>query len=630
MRWTWLALLPLAAGCDSLRIRDLMDHPTALSREVVELPGERCELGGRDVLVGTDDNRNGVLDDEEVTGSTLVCAIAETQMRVEQQPVPPGERCPGGGWVTRAGYDFNQDGVLDTPEVAREVYSCRDIAEAPLLTRTRAATPSSRACLEPTSLTFVEAGHDEDGDGVLDDDEVRTRLEVCVEVSRLLITRAWEPTCAAGGTRVSAGMDLDTDGVLDDEEVLASNPICEDLNTFDGTFVIRGPVDVAVLKGLSRIRGNLEVRTGNTPVAELWLTALEVVDGTLYVQDNASLTRLELPGLRFIGQGLSVLNNAALETVTVGGATGQSTWVGTHLEVAHNPQLQSLDGLQSVVPRGGVLIEDNARLAHTSQGLGLRAIQTLTGSLRIKDNPALALLPLPNLTSVAQSVLIENNAHLTTLEGTRLEHIGKNLEVTNNPALRTLTGLGALHTIGVTLEVRLNAALVDSNGLGSLAQVESIFFSRNDALAWWGNMPRLQGLRGTLSLEAHARLVDVRGMESLRMLSWLSLYNNPSLTTLTGLAGVERLTGLASEQNGALTSLADLKGLRTLESLMLLDNPLLTELGLPAVQQVSRYFSIQRNPQLPTCRVRAFGERVYTGPGNVYLVAGNNDAATCP
>ncbi|MFY1831762.1 DUF7151 family protein [Myxococcus fulvus] len=630
MRWTWLALLPLAAGCDALRIRDLMDHPSALSREVVELPGARCALGGRDVLVGTDDNRNGVLDDEEVTSSTLICALSQAEMRVEQQPVLPGERCPGGGLVTRAGYDFNQSDTLDPEEVAREVYSCRDIAEAQLLTRTRAPPPGSRVCLDPTLLTLVEAGHDTNGDGVLGDDEVRTRMEVCVETSRLLVTRAWEPTCAAGGTRVSAGMDLDADGVLDEEEVLASTPLCEDLNTFEGTFVIRGPVDLAVLKGISRIRGSLEVTTGNIPVSEIRLTTLEVVDGTLFVQDNASLTRLEFPGLRFIGQGLSLLNNAALETVTVGGATGQYAWVGTNLEVAHNPRLQSLDGLQSVVPRGGVVIEDNARLSHTPEGLGLRAIQTLTGSLRIKDNPALALLPLPNLTSVAQSVLIENNARLTTLEGTRLEFIGKNLEVTNNPALRTLTGLSTLHTIGVTLEVRLNAALVDSNGLGSLAQVESIFFSRNNAMERWGNMPRLQSMRGTLSLEAHARLVEVRGMESLRMLSWLSLYNNPALTTLTGLEGVERLTGLASEQNGALTSLAGLKGLRTLESLMLLDNPLLSELGLPAVQQVSRYFSIQRNPQLPTCRVRAFGERVYTGPGNVYLVAGNNDAATCP
>ncbi|MCP3059359.1 hypothetical protein LXT21_11295 [Myxococcus sp. K38C18041901] len=630
MRWTWLALLPLAAGCDALSIRDLMDHPPALNREVVELPGARCELGGRDVLVGTDDNRNGVLDDEEVTGSTLVCARSEAEMRVEQQPVPPGERCPGGGLVTRAGYDFNQNDTLDTEEVAREVYSCRDVAEAQLLTRTRAPPPSPRVCLAPTVLTRVEAGHDEDGDGVLGDDEVRTSMEVCVETSRLLVTRAWEPACAAGGTRVSTGTDLDGDGVLDEEEVLASTPICDDLNTFDGTFVIRGPVDVAVLKGISRIRGGLEVRTGNTQVSEIRLATLEVVDGALFVQDNTSLTRLEFPGLRFIGQGLSLLNNVALESVTVGGATGQFSWVGASLEVAHNPRLQTLDGLQSVVPRSGVVLEDNAQLSHTSEGQGLRAIQTLTGSLRIKDNPALALLPLPNLTSVAQSVLIENNARLTTLEGTRLEFIGKNLEVTNNPALRTLTGLASLHTIGVTLEVRLNAALVDSNGLGALAQVESIFFSRNDALAWWGNMPRLQSMRGTLSLEAHARLVDVRGMESLRMLSWLSLYNNPALTTLTGLEGVERLTGLASEQNSALTSLADLKGLRTLESLMLLDNPLMSELGLPAVQQVSRYFSIQRNPQLPSCRVKAFGERVYTGPGNVYLVAGNNDAATCP
>ncbi|NTX03057.1 hypothetical protein [Myxococcus sp. CA040A] len=629
MRWSWLALLPLVMGCEALRLSELFP---ARSRTVAEPPGERCPLGGRVTFVGTDTNANDVLDDDEVTSTEVHC-FPMPDLLVTVEPVPFGTRCLGGGQVTRAGHDANGNHTLDPEEVAREVYTCWKVSDAPILSRVRIPAPSPGSCSEPTRLTLVDSGPDENGDKNLDDDEVRTTLTLCAQEAQLLVELDWEPAgekCAAGGTRVFAGMDQNTDKVLDASEVLASSFICRDRNTFEGDFVVRNDTDLAVLQGIGRIRGTLQFRGGGPSLSQVRVPSLEVVDGAVVIEGNPSLTRMQLPGLRFVGQGLEIRGNDMLETLEVGGASGEKLWVATNLAVESNARLTSLDGLRFVVPRGGVLLKNNAALTQAPESPGLHSIQFLEGALTIGAHGSLPRLPLPNLVRVAGDVVIEGNTHLLTLDGTKLESVGGKLRVNGNPQLPNLMGLSSLQVVSDTLEVRENAGMLNSYGLSSLWHAGSIFFARNDAMTVWGGMPELRSVTTGISVDAHPQLKTIGGLIRLVRGPWLALYDNPKLTALHGLADLEHLRGLSVRRCDALGNLGELAKLRTIESLMVEDNANLTRLGLDNVQEVSSYLSAQRNPRLPTCHVLEFVGRAYTGTPGVLFVADNDDQATCP
>lgn len=634
MRWYWLlALLPWVTGCEALRLSELLKQFPPLSHSVTEPPGERCPLGGQVVSVGVDTNRNDVLDADEVTSTEVHCSTLP-EILVIVEPVPFGTRCLGGGQVTRAGRDVNGNGSLDAEEVAREVYTCWQVTDAPILSRVRApATPIPSSCAEPATLTLVDAGPDENGDKNLDDDEVRTTLTLCAQAPLLLVELDWEPAgarCAVGGTRVLAGMDQNADTRLDTSEVLASSVLCRDRQTFEGDFQVQDDTDLAVLQGIGRIRGTLRFQGGTPTMAQMRLPSLEVVDGAVVVEGNPSLTRLELPGLRFIGQGLVIRGNDALETLTVGGANEDKLWVSTDLTVENNARLTSLEGLGTVVPRGGVRLIQNAVL--TQRPLrGLDAIQFLEGVVDIRGNGALERLPLPNLVSVAGDVLIEDNASLLSLSGTSLTFIGGQLMVKGNASLMSLQGLFSLQVISTVLVVRENERMISSVGLENLWQVGGgIYFFRNNAMTYFGGMPFLRSVKGDIEVDSHAQLATVGDLWALVNGGYLTFSRNPKLTALPGLSNMEQLKGLTVRDCDALLGLTDLSSLDTVESMFVEDNANLTRLELGKMRQVTSYLAIRRNPRLPTCQAQAFATSFYKGPSHLLFVADNDDQATCP
>ncbi|MCP3165400.1 DUF7151 family protein [Myxococcus qinghaiensis] len=635
MRGVWLlALLPWVTGCEALRLKELLKQFPPLSRTVTEPPGERCPLGGQVVFVGMDTNTNDVLDDDEVTSTQVHCHTStRPTVLVIVEPVPFGTRCLGGGQVTRAGRDSNGNGTLEAEEVDREVYSCWSVTDAPVLSRVRVPSPPLVACPEPTTHILVDAGPDENGDKNLDDGEVRTTLNLCAQEPLLLVELDWEPPgerCAAGGTRLLAGMDRNADRQLDAPEVLASNALCRGGYTFEGDILVQSDTDLAVLQGIGRIRGALIFLNGSPSLTQAKLPSLEVVDGAFIIESNPFLTRLEIPALRFVGEGMTIHGNAALETLTVGGAGAGWLWVSRDLTVENNPRLTSLEGLRSVVPRRSVQVKGNTALTHALNDQGLHSIAFLEGSLSISSNGALARLPLSNLVRVNGDVVIEGNASLATLGGTRLESIGGDLLVKGNPLLPSLAGLSLLQVVSGELQVRENAGMLTSDGLSSLWHAGSLFFVRNDAMRVWGNMTSLRSVETGISVDANAKLETIGSMISLVNGPWLALSGNPKLTALHGLGNLEQLRGFSVNDCDSLTTLNELTKLRTIDTLMVEDNAHLTQLGLDSVRQVSSYLAARRNPRLPTCQVQAFAGRVYTGRPDLLYVEGNDDQAPCP
>jgi hypothetical protein len=96
-----------------------------LTKVINELSGANCENGGLRIATGIDDNRNGNLDDSEITSTSYVCnGINGNTSLVTVLHEPVGENCPGGGTRILAGVDLDRDGILDPTEIHQTSFIC--------------------------------------------------------------------------------------------------------------------------------------------------------------------------------------------------------------------------------------------------------------------------------------------------------------------------------------------------------------------------------------------------------------------------------------------------------------------------------------------------------------------------
>ncbi|WP_426755286.1 DUF7151 family protein [Myxococcus sp. Y35] len=508
MRWTWMTVLVLASGCDSIDLRRLVPQHEARTRISDTPSGEYCPHGGRTLHAGLDLNDNGVLDDDEVTSTEYVCATPTAGVLVHMQAVSPGETCPHGGHVSRAGQDVNANGVLEDDEVSREVHACTELADAAVLHRTRHVPPLSPPPPWGCSWgrTWVEAGPDSNGNARLDDDEVRAMEDVCAPPAQLRVLHAPElasATCPEGGTRVLVGVDASGDGVLDGAEIFATAFVCKALHTFHGNYTVRTASDLAALQRISRIQGSLWI--DDTSLTELSLPGLAVVDGTLRLWNNQLLTRVALPGLRFVGEDLDASGNPALAALTAGGAEHQQLLVGRSLVVINNDQLRGLSGLQSVSPRLNVLLTDNDVLDFVpKEESPLLGVANLRGSLTVTGNGALRALPFSNLFHIGGSVSITGNQALLSLEGLNPWTIGGSLAIIDNELLSELSGLSEVRHL-TELSVEGNRSLVSLAGLRALSTLKSLRVADNASLMRF-DLEALREVDAAFEVQDNARL----------------------------------------------------------------------------------------------------------------------------
>ncbi|MCE9670702.1 hypothetical protein LY474_23115 [Myxococcus stipitatus] len=624
MRRFWMTVLVLATtGCGDIDLEQLVRQHPALTRIQVEPPGAHCEHGGQAVHSGLDLDDDGTLSDEEVKRTEFLCAAAPRPILVDTRTVAPGLTCPLGGAVLRAGLDTDGDGVLSDLETARELTSCRKAEDVRY--RLTALDTTSSACA-PWG-TRVEAGPDLDGDGLLGDGELRTETVICVRSDLARVRLQAEPggaRCPAGGTRVDVGTDADADGIFEDGEVTARTFVCQPLHTYVGDYHVRDATDLVLLQSLSHIQGALRIHA--TALTEVVAPSLMVVQGELSLQANEALTRVELPGLRFVAGDVNLLQNGKLETLVLGDAPLGPLWVGGSLWLYASDSLTTLAGLNGVIPRGDLQVEDNALL---EDGGAFTRITALPGDLRFMGNPRLASLPLPQLRSVGGTVSITRNDALTSLSGTRLEEVGAHVVIAGNAGLTDLTGMPELGRVHGTLSIFENPRLTTTRGLSGLRRVGGLEFARNDALEEVGEgLSALEAVSGELRFQENAALTHLGRFAFLSTVEGLELVSNPLLTDVSGLERVTELRFLVVQTHERLQGLEGLGHLRSLWTLNIRGNTGLTHLGLEGLQTVTDNFYITHNRALPTCLARELATRVYTALAPD--LEGNDDAATCP
>ncbi|RKG70133.1 hypothetical protein D7V88_39915 [Corallococcus terminator] len=600
--------------------------PQVRTRTQAEPHGANCALGGQAVQSGLDRDANGQLDDAEVSATDYVCASTVANVLVRVRPVAPGAQCARGGQVTHAGHDANGNGLLEDAEISREVYGCDE--PAPVLARVREVPRSVAPCDRGGSV--VEAGADLDLDGVLAPAEVDATAYACdVPPADLKLVRyEAEPggmNCPAGGTGVNAFEDANGDGSPDPNGFLTTVHVCQSSRIHDGDFVVASAVDLIALDGVGRLRGTLRIEAPT--LAEADLPSLSIIDGSLIVQGNSSLRLANLTTLRFIGGNVELRDNARLDKLNLGNATRALLRVGDSLTVENNPALTHLEGLVAVVPANDITLRANNAVVGPG---GLPNVVTLKGSLLIQDNLRLTQNPFFKLAHVHGDVVLRNNSGMAGPFGLDwLEKVDGVLEMSSNAQLMTLLPMGKLTAVG-SLFISDNSKLPNTAGFESLVRADRIVIQGNPVMSAAGDMPLLAQVEQDFSVKYNPMLQRVHRLPQLRSAIAVSSIGNDELVSLEGFGLMTRMSLLEILGNPKLPTLSDFTALREVTVLQVRGNALLTDFGLEELARVMGDFVVTDNARLPTCKATALAAKVFQGGTGLVHIDMNDDTATCP
>ncbi|MDC0714816.1 hypothetical protein POL68_40585 [Stigmatella sp. ncwal1] len=158
-------------------------------------------------------------------------------------PEPPGARCPLGGTAIQTGLDDNGDGELNDSEVRQTSFVCSGGS-------THSSGKMSLVKLLPEEGTArcssggiaVLSGLDANADGLQNDSEVTSTQYVCNSADGLsgtayvvkMLPESAGANCPAGGTSVLGGIDVNTDGQLGAPEVTATQYVCQSATSLTG------------------------------------------------------------------------------------------------------------------------------------------------------------------------------------------------------------------------------------------------------------------------------------------------------------------------------------------------------------------------------------------------------------
>ena len=170
-----------------------------------------CTEGGADIFIGNDNNRNGILEEDEVTSTTRLCHGKEGLSGPQGATGPNGlpgidslvntsiveygnESCTYGGILIAFGLDLNNNGTLDLEEVQSSEFICNGLigingangingisGHSALVER---LAPPPHLCSNGVVINFgIDDGN---GKGIADDgsmhnDEIVESLKICSE-----------------------------------------------------------------------------------------------------------------------------------------------------------------------------------------------------------------------------------------------------------------------------------------------------------------------------------------------------------------------------------------------------------------------------------------------------------------
>ncbi len=283
----------------------------------------------------------------------------------------------------------------------------------------------------------VMKGVDDNGNNILDDEEIDSTEYICNSANQLVVIEnlpAGSP-CLEGGVNINVGYDDNFNGVLEISEYDSSTTICNPEITINA-YIVATKSDKELLSIISAIWGNLEIIPADPSLTGIGNSSLKQV-GTLKIGNfdtwNISkLAAVSLSNVNYIGnieitycRDLLMLNlgyisslnklllqvNDSIENLNaLSNVTGPMSNV---ISLSENASLQDISGLSGITSTQALVVDNNDSLASLD---GLNNIGTVTtGNLFISNNAILAdISALGNITSVGGNVVITNNPVLPT------------------------------------------------------------------------------------------------------------------------------------------------------------------------------------------------------------------------
>lgn len=481
-----------------------------------EPPGTHCANGGVAIETGVDTSGDGVLDPDEVTATTYVCASAPSMLtRTVSEPV--GAHCSLGGVAIQSGLDTNGNGQLDDVEVSDTSYLCFGPSGGlhPTTIEGSVVVHNTLDVLALADVSTITGDVTIDANGVTSiglGQLVSIGGDLVVESTTLTSLDLHALRSVAGSIRFTTPMlpavelgALETIGA--DIAIAADN-----LATFD-------------LGALVSTAGSISVSTSGSASISVDLGALTTVAGGVTLPWVASLAcpQLVSAGQLFLGAETS-LDLSRLQTVI----DLNLSVSGTGLVVL--PQLAHVGSLAVTTSNGSSVRLPLLQTIPTFHGGGALELPAVT-SIGWWDGASTAGLSMPSLMSVETLRISGRDVVLptiTTLQGLDISSSSPGMMV-SLPALTTIrtdlsirntaddftVSLPALATIRYALHVEQNSKLT-SISLPSLVSVgdpslatSKIDFVSNGMLSSI-SVPLLSSLDGSFNAQRNAQMPTCR------------------------------------------------------------------------------------------------------------------------
>lgn len=261
-----------------------IDGNNGLTKVTSEAAGANCENGGLRIDSGVDSDSDGTLGDSEITATAYVCnGIDGNDGLIKTTNEPAGANCENGGIKIDSGIDTNGDGTLDDTEITATAYVCNEVDGNNSLTKITSEAAGTNC--ENGGLK-IDTGIDSDSNGTLNDSEITATAFVCNgldgNVSLVNITdEDAGSNCENGGVKIESGIDNDGDLILDVEEIQITRYVC---NGTDG--IINEEIQIRVVDGI----GSAANTSSSTPVVVSGSTSFNIsnfvnVDSVVFVSD---------------------------------------------------------------------------------------------------------------------------------------------------------------------------------------------------------------------------------------------------------------------------------------------------------------------------------------------------------
>ena len=259
-----------------------MDGKSAIVELIAESAGANCEGGGALAQSGTDTDGDGTLDSDEVTQQAFICSGPPgldgtdgidgsngLNSLVNTLQEGAGANCAAGGLKITSGIDLDSNGNLEPAEEEITSYVCNGVdgSNGQGLNSLIEVIPTSGTS-SSCALTGqqISTGIDANSDGVLQQNEVSTVVEICDGVpgpigatgapgtngtngqdglhgnNSLLnvVDESAGVNCANGGVKVEAGVDDNGDGQLTGMEIDQTRYICNGGSSINSMLMTQG------------------------------------------------------------------------------------------------------------------------------------------------------------------------------------------------------------------------------------------------------------------------------------------------------------------------------------------------------------------------------------------------------